>query len=102
MRCGEEVVEDGEVTEERFDVGVVGDVVAEVRHGRWVDRRQPQAIHAEPLEVVQLRRDAVEVTNAIPVRVEEGSWVDLVDNGLMPPRGHGSTLQRGLSAFSPR
>ena len=51
-------VEVGEAAEERVDVRVVGDVVAEVGHRRAEDRRQPDRVDAQPLEVVQAVEDA--------------------------------------------
>ena len=51
-------VEVGERAEQRVDVAVVGDVVAEVAHRRPEDRRQPDGVDAEPGEVVEPRRDA--------------------------------------------
>ena len=57
----DELVEVRQRPEERVDVGVVGDVVAVVGHGRDVERREPDRLDAErPLravvEVVEVRR----------------------------------------------
>ena len=78
-------VEGREVAEERVDVAVVGDVVAEVRHRRAVDRRQPERVDAEPLQVVQPRAHALEVADAVARGVGERARIDLVDDGLLPP-----------------
>ena len=64
---GEQAVEGGEVAEQRVDVAVVGDVVAEVGHRRAVDRRQPERVDAEPLQVVEARAHALEVADAVAV-----------------------------------
>jgi hypothetical protein len=42
--------------------GVVGDVVAAVAQGAGIEGRQPEAVDAEPLEVVELGDDPLEVT----------------------------------------
>src|SRR3712207_7078697 len=51
------------------DGGVVADVVPAVAQRRGEERRQPQAVDAEPLEVVQLVDHAAEVADAVGVAV---------------------------------
>ena len=85
VRVGEQRVEGREVAEERVDVAVVGDVVAEVGHRRAVDRRQPDRVDAEPLQVVEARAQALEVADAVARRVGERARIDLVDDRLLPP-----------------
>ena len=85
VRIGEQRVEGREVAEERVDVAVVGHVVAEVGHRRAVDRRQPERVDAEPLQVVQARAQPLEVADAVARRVGERARIDLVDDRLLPP-----------------
>ena len=87
MRVGGERVEVRQRAEGRVDVAVVGDVVAEVGHRRAVERRQPDAVDAEPLQVGQPPPDALEVTGAVAVGVLERARIDLVDGAVAPP-GH--------------
>ena len=63
----------------------VGDVVAAVPQRRGVHRQQPDAIDAEPLEVVELRDQPAEVAGAVVVAVEEAPDVDLVEDGALEP-----------------
>ena len=58
VRLRDEPVEVLERAEERIDAGVVGHVVAEVLHRRGIDRREPQRVDAQPLEVIQARDHA--------------------------------------------
>jgi hypothetical protein len=58
----------------------------------WVRREQqertgtdPDYIDAYGADVVQLRHDAFEVTNAIAIAVFETGRVDLVHDGILPP-----------------
>ena len=53
----------------RVDVAVVGDVVAEVGLGRRVERRDPQRVDAEPVQVVEPLLDAGQVTGGPAVRL---------------------------------
>ena len=89
VRPGDQRVGVGERAEQRVDVGVVGDVVAEVGHRRAVDRRQPDRVGAEVAHVLEARGDAAQVADAVAVGVRERARVDLVDDGRAPPRvGH--------------
>ena len=63
----------------------VGDVVAAVLQRRGVERQQPDAVDAEPLQVVQLLLQAAEVAGAVVVAVEERARVDLVEDRRLEP-----------------
>jgi hypothetical protein len=67
VRFGGERVEVLQGPEDGVDVLVVGDVVAEVGHRRAVERREPDAVDAQPLQVRQPLPDALEVTGAVAV-----------------------------------
>ena len=85
VRVREELVEVGERAEERVDVRVIGDVVAVVDLRRGVERRQPERVDTELLEIRQARADPLEVADAVAVRVLEAADVDLVEGGAPPP-----------------
>src|SRR5258708_1631822 len=38
--------------EERINIGVIGNVIAKIRHGRRVDEREPESVNAEPVQIV--------------------------------------------------
>ncbi len=86
MRLFDKRVEIGQRAEERVDIAVVGDVVAEVGHRRWVEGRDPEGIDAEPAQVVKSFGDAAQVAGAVAVAVLEASWVDLINDAALPPR----------------
>jgi hypothetical protein len=103
----EQVVKVCESPEHRIDIGVVGNVVAEVGHRRPVERRQPDGSHAERVirtvvEVVQVVQDAAQIPDAVPVGVGETARVDLVDHAGLPPgkRFHASYLPSGAGGSS--
>ena len=64
---------------------VVGDVVAAVAQWRLVEGEQPDAVHTQPAEVVELAHDPRYVPSAIVVAVEKTSYQDLVKNGSLVP-----------------
>jgi hypothetical protein len=92
---GEQPVEVLEGAVRGIDPGVVADVVAEVGHGGGVDRREPDRVRAEPGDVVEAPLDAGKVADAVAAGVLKRAGVDLVDDGVPPPRRHGAPLRSG-------
>ncbi len=76
----------------------VGDVVAAVAQRRAVERQHPDAVDAEPLQVVELLDQPAEVARAVAVRVEERARVDLVEDGGLEPEGLGLEPVPGVVA----
>ena len=66
-------VELRQVAEERVDVAVVADVVAEVGHGRAEERGDPQGVDAQPGQVVEVGPDAGQVADPVAVGVGEAT-----------------------------
>ena len=69
----------------RVDVEVVGDVVAVVLEGRWIEGQKPYGCHSKVLDVIEFFQGTLEVSNAVTVPVVEGSDMDLVDDGILVP-----------------
>jgi hypothetical protein len=69
----------------RVDGEVVRDVVAAVAQRRLIERQQPDAVHAEPLQVVELLGQSAEIAGAVAVAVEEAPDVDLIEDGGLEP-----------------
>src|SRR5260370_4345533 len=65
---------------------VVGDVVSEIHLRGGKARRDPDGIDPEILQIIQFRRDAVEVADAVVVAVRKTSRVDFVEHRVLPPR----------------
>ena len=64
----------------------VGDVVPAVAKRRGIHRQEPDAVDAEPLEVVELVGEAAEVALAVVVAVGEAADVDLVEDRALEPQ----------------
>src|SRR5262249_52515415 len=77
-----EIPEDAELRQDR---GEVGDVVAAVAQRRGVDGQQPDAVDAQPLQVVQARRQPGQVPGAVAVGVVEAADQNLVEQGAFVP-----------------
>jgi hypothetical protein len=78
-------VEVGECAEDGIDGAIVGDVVAEVGHGRDEDGREPYSVDAQRNQVIEALPDAGEVADAVAVCVLERPRVDLIDDAALPP-----------------
>ena len=86
VQRGDHLVEVGQRAEPRVDVAVVGDVVPAVGERGGVERAEPDRVDAERGEVRHPGGDAAQVADAVAVGVGEAARVDLVDDGLAPPR----------------
>ena len=69
-----------------MNLGVIGDIVTIVAQRRRTEGQQPDRRHAQVLEVVQLLRQAAEVTDAVHYAVEKCAHMDLVNDGILVPR----------------
>ena len=67
----------------------VADVVPAVAQGRLVEGQQPEAVDAEPAQVVELLDNTLEVAAAVVVRVEEAADEYLVEDGALVPAAPG-------------
>jgi hypothetical protein len=84
---------------------VVGNVIAVVAPWRRVERQQPDRVHAQAGDVVQLHDQAGDVAHPVVIRVEERLHMQLVDDGVLVPKtviflGLGFTDHSGLRARS--
>jgi hypothetical protein len=65
------------------DLQVVRHVVARVAERRGEARVEPDRVHAQPGQVVQVVDDPRQVANPVAVAVRKALRVDLVDDGLV-------------------
>src|SRR5437016_5611463 len=86
MGLGHELIKVFQGTEEGIDIRVVRDIVAKVSHGGRKDRRQPERIDPQPLEVIESPANASQITDAITITVHEGARIDMIDHAALPPQ----------------
>ena len=65
-----------------------------VAQRRRVERQEPQAVHPEPLQVVQLLDQASQVAGAIGIGVVERPHQHLVEDGTFEPGPVGGQASR--------
>ncbi|MBV6467903.1 MAG: hypothetical protein PGMFKBFP_03276 [Anaerolineales bacterium] len=70
------------------DVSVVGNVVAEVALRRREERREPDGLETQLLDVIQFLNHAAQVADAVAVGVEERAGIDLIDGRFVVPGRH--------------
>jgi hypothetical protein len=86
MRLRNQPLEIRQRAEDRIDVGIVGDVVAEILHRRTEYRRNPDRIDTEIHQVRHPLRDPVEVADPVAIAVLKRPRIDLIDDCGFPPR----------------
>ncbi|MNP10989.1 hypothetical protein D3C76_1031570 [compost metagenome] len=109
VRLGDEAAGVGQAAVVRVDPAVHGDVVAVVAQRRGIERQQPEGVHPQLGDVVELLDQPGEVADAVVVGVEERLHVDLVDHRVLVPERivekgtglvvafrHGKLLSSGL------
>ncbi len=87
--------------EDRVDIAIVRHVIAEIAHRGFEEGRDPDGVHPEPGDMAELLGDPRQVADPVPVGVQIGARVDLVDDGAAPPGlgsfGRGRVFQRSRS-----
>ena len=78
----------GKRAEGGLNVAIVRHVIAAVGHWRRVPGGDPDGVDAELAEVRQALADAVDIADAVAVGVGEAAHVNLIDDGMTPPRAH--------------
>src|SRR6266850_3657194 len=63
MNIGEQGIEVCQRAEDRIDVGIIADVVTEIRHRRRINRRDPDGVDAEPLKIIEPAPYAAEIAD---------------------------------------
>jgi hypothetical protein len=103
VRLRDEILELVEGPEFGEDALEVGNVVATVAKRRLVDRGEPQRVDPEPLQVVELREQALQVARPVAITVNERPHHDFVeDRSAIPPgiQGEAGKLDGGGEAHS--
>ena len=85
MRLCKQTVKILHGTEIIHDIAVIGNIVAVVIIRRFVNRRQPDHINSERLQVIQMCGDSIQITDAVTVAVREAAGINLINYGFLPP-----------------
>ena len=99
LRAKTPPVEVPERSEDRIDVTVVGDVVAEVGHGGPVEGRQPHRLDAERsrrsvVQMIQMLDESGQIADPVAAGIRERPRIDLIDRSSLPPV-HRATVASG-------
>ena len=96
-RLGDEPIEFLQGADIGLEGHVVRDVVAPVHIRRERHRTEPDPVDPEPLEMVEMVDDTVQVAYPVRVRIGERTKVYLVEDAGLPPW---RSLRRGLLAHA--
>ena len=69
----------------RIDIEVIDDIIAVIGWG-GLDRHQPQGVHAQVLQVVEFRGQAVKIADPVAIAIVKTAHEDLIKHGCLPPR----------------
>ena len=83
--AGDQVIEIRERAVHRIDGVVIGNVVAEIHLRRREARGNPNGVHAELFQIIQVRGDAIQVADAVVVAIGKTAGINFIENGVLPP-----------------
>ena len=86
MRFLNQRVEIGQRAENRIDITIIGNVIAEILHRRLEEGREPHGIDSKRSHIVELVGDAGQIADAVTIAVGEAARIDLIDRRAAPPR----------------
>jgi hypothetical protein len=69
-----------------IDRAEIGNVIAEILIGAFIDGGEPYGADAKPFEVIDALQKSWQVALTIPVTVLKRNSSDFVDDGAAPPR----------------
>ena len=70
---------------DKFDEDVIRNIIAAVRAGRRIERREPDAVNAELLQIVELLQYPPQIADPVAVSVAEAPGPDLIKNHVLKP-----------------
>ena len=97
MRARDQRVEIRQRAENRIDIAIIGDVVAEILHRRSEEGRNPDRIDAELGDMVEPAGNAGQIADPVAVRIHEAARIDLVDRRAAPPWLRNCRFGRGAA-----
>ena len=71
----------------RGHIHIIGNIVAAVRPGGGIDGREPDAVHAQRFQIVQLFQNTPQIAHAVSVAVLEAPGPDLIEYAVLVPAG---------------
>lgn len=64
---------------------VVRNIVAAITHRRRIERRNPQRIHPQPLQIIEVLNQPTEIPGTAPFRIAEGTQKDFIKDCRAEP-----------------
>ena len=69
MRLGDQSVEIREVPEDPRHIAIIRDVISKIRHGRRINRRNPDRVDAKGYNMIQAPNNPRKIADSIPIAI---------------------------------
>jgi hypothetical protein len=69
MRLGNQSVEIREAPEDPRHIAIICDVISKIRHGRRINRRNPDSVDAKGYNMIQAPNNPREIADSIPIAI---------------------------------
>src|SRR3954452_14145468 len=86
MHFVEQAIELLHRSEDRMNSAIIRYVIAEVRHGRGINWRDPDRIDTQIHQVIDAAANAIQIADSIPVAVLKRPRIDFINYCILPPR----------------
>ena len=72
-------------TESRIHLVEIDDIIATIKPSRLKDRIEPEGVHTQRLDVIQLGSDTRQIANTVAIRIHIGRWINLIEKSITQP-----------------
>ena len=72
-------------TESRIYLVEIDDIIATIKPSRLKDRIEPEGVHTQRLDVIQLGSDTRQIANTIAISIHIGRWINLIEKCITQP-----------------
>ena len=84
-RLPEEFLHLGICPEDRIDLVIIADIIALVDKRRLITGANPQNIHPQILQIIQLFYDSAQISDPVSIGIHKTLGIDLINNLVVPP-----------------
>ena len=72
-------------TESRIHLVEIDDIIATIKPSRLKDWIEPEGVHTQRLDVIQLGSDTRQIANTIAISIHIGRWINLIEKCITQP-----------------
>ena len=72
-------------TESRIHLVEIDDIIATIKPSRLKDWIEPEGVHPQRLDVIQLGSDTRQIANTVAISIHIGRWINLIEKCITQP-----------------